>query len=198
MTVHCWGAEREPVAGGPAVARTGPGRRSPARGRTPRRSRRSRSTSRWPPASRARDLVHSHTWYANLGGHLAKLAARDPARRDGAQPRADAAVEGRAARRRLRRSRASASGRRSRPPTRSSRSRREHARATSSRCYPAIDPARVQRDPQRHRHRASTGPTAAPTCSSATASTRTGPSVVFVGRITRQKGARPPARRRAR
>ena len=34
----------------------------------------------------------------------------------------------------------------------------------------------------------STNPTSAPTCSTGTASTPTGPSVVFVGRITRQKG----------
>ena len=38
-----------------------------------RARRRSRSTSRWRPASAGAELVHSHTWYANLGGHLAKL-----------------------------------------------------------------------------------------------------------------------------
>ena len=44
------------------------------------RCRRSASTSRWPTPSGkvgadgvASDLVHSHTWYANLGGHLAGL-----------------------------------------------------------------------------------------------------------------------------
>ena len=46
-------------------------------------------------------LVHSHTWYANLAGHLSKLNYGIPARRDDAQPRAAAPVEGGAARRRL-------------------------------------------------------------------------------------------------
>ena len=48
------------------------------------------------------DVVHSHTWYANFAGHLAAAPLRPPARRDGAQPRAAAPVEGGAARRRLR------------------------------------------------------------------------------------------------
>ena len=68
--------------------------------------------------------------------------ARDPARRDGAQPRAAAAVEGRAARRRLRRLVAGASGRRSRRPTRSSPSRPSMRRDLLG-CYPAVDPERV-------------------------------------------------------
>ena len=55
-------------------------------------------------------------------------------------------------------------------------------------CYPALDPSARAGGLQRHRRRTSTRPTAAPTCSSATASTPTRPSVVFVGRITRQKG----------
>ena len=40
---------------------------------TPTRSRRCPSTSRWPERSAGAALVHSHTWYAQLGGHLAKL-----------------------------------------------------------------------------------------------------------------------------
>ena len=47
------------------------------------------------------DLVHSHTWYANMAGHLAEAAVRRPARRHRALAGAAAAVEGRAARRRL-------------------------------------------------------------------------------------------------
>ena len=31
------------------------------------------STWRWPPAAPGADLVHSHTWYANFAGHVAKL-----------------------------------------------------------------------------------------------------------------------------
>ena len=38
-----------------------------------RRSARSGSTSRWSAAAPATDVVHSHTWYANMAGHLAKL-----------------------------------------------------------------------------------------------------------------------------
>ena len=74
VTVHCWGDDR------PAGRRRAEGRRAPGLGRAragPRRtwprSRRCRSTWRWRRASRAPTLVHSHTWYANLGGHLAKL-----------------------------------------------------------------------------------------------------------------------------
>jgi alpha-maltose-1-phosphate synthase len=48
------------------------------------------------------DLVHSHTWYANMAGHLAGAAARRPARRHRPLARAAPAVEGRAAGRRLR------------------------------------------------------------------------------------------------
>ena len=48
------------------------------------------------------DVVHSHTWYASLAGHLSALLHGIPARADGALAGAAAAVEGRAARRRLR------------------------------------------------------------------------------------------------
>ena len=54
--------------------------------------------------------------------------------------------------------------------------------------YPALDPDARAGDLQRHRRRAVRARTPAPTCSSARASTRSAPSVVFVGRITRQKG----------
>ena len=47
-------------------------------------------------------LVHSHTWYAKFGGHLAKLVHDIPHVVDRALARAAAPVEGRAARRRLR------------------------------------------------------------------------------------------------
>jgi len=47
-------------------------------------------------------LVHSHTWYANLAGHLASMLYGIPARDDGAFAGAAAAVEGGAARRRVR------------------------------------------------------------------------------------------------
>jgi len=73
VTVHCWGAERAPVPGDPAVVAHRPWEALAG-------------TSSYAPALQAlsidltmaagvagADLVHSHTWYANLGGHLAKL-----------------------------------------------------------------------------------------------------------------------------
>ena len=81
VTVHCWGADRPSPDGPPVVAH--------------RAWERLAGSAPWTAAletisidlddGRAvegADLVHSHTWYANLGGHLAKLAARHPARRD--------------------------------------------------------------------------------------------------------------------
>ena len=73
VTVHCWGAERPPVTGGPAVvahrpweALAGPEQYAPAL--------QAISIDLTMAAGVAgADLVHSHTWYANLGGHLAKL-----------------------------------------------------------------------------------------------------------------------------
>ena len=70
-------------------------------GRQRRARARSASTCRWPQDCAGADLVHSHTWYAEHGRPPRQAAARHPARRDRAQPRAAAAVEGRAARRRL-------------------------------------------------------------------------------------------------
>ena len=85
------------------------------------------------------------------------------------------------------RSRASASARRSRPPTRSSRSRASSARDVLA-LLPGDRPGARERDPQRDRHRGVPARPRHRRRSSATASTRRGPSVVFVGRITRQKG----------
>ena len=73
VRVHCFDGPRdEPGVRGTRSPPTSP-RRTP-------RCRPSASTSRWPtPSGRvgadgvASDLVHSHTWYANLGGHLAGL-----------------------------------------------------------------------------------------------------------------------------
>ena len=63
---------------GPRTGATPGGRhrvRAPAdaRGRQRRRWRPSASTSPWRATSAGADLVHSHTWYANLAGHLAGL-----------------------------------------------------------------------------------------------------------------------------
>ena len=56
--------------------------------------------------------------------------------------------------------------------------------------YPAIDARARHRDRERDRHRRVPSRITAPTSSSRTGSTPTCPSVVFVGRITRQKGLR--------
>ncbi len=73
VTVHCWGEERPAVPGGPTViahrpwdALAGPEPYAAAL--------QALSTDLTMAAGSAgADLVHSHTWYANMGGHLAKL-----------------------------------------------------------------------------------------------------------------------------
>ena len=135
VDVHCFGAagaRRASAPRGPG----GVGRRQ----RRPADAR--RRPARWPRTSRARDLVHSHTWYANLAGHLGEAAARRPARRDHALARAAAAVEGRAARRRLR---LSSLGRAHRHRGRRRRHRRvsDGMRARRPRGLSRLDPARV-------------------------------------------------------
>jgi starch synthase len=72
VTVHCWGADR-PAGDGPPVT-------------AHRAWERLAGSAPWTTALETvsidlemaaavagADLVHSHTWYANLGGHLAKL-----------------------------------------------------------------------------------------------------------------------------
>jgi alpha-maltose-1-phosphate synthase len=72
VTVHCWGADR-PAGDGPPVT-------------AHRAWERLAGSAPWAAALQAisidlemaaavegTELVHSHTWYANLGGHLAKL-----------------------------------------------------------------------------------------------------------------------------
>ena len=187
-TVHCWGDEREPRRGRPR----GPG--LPALGRARRRRRRTLAALEavsidlaMAPRRRGRGARAQPHLVRQLRRPSGQAAVRHPARRDGAQPGAAAAVEGGAARRRLRalqllRADGARGGRRDHRRLGASR------RATSLACYPAIDPGAHQRHPQRHRRRASTGPTRAPTCSLRYGIDPERPSVVFVGRITRQKG----------
>ena len=115
-------------------------------------------------------------------------AVRHPARHDRPQPRAAAPLEGRAARRRLRESPRGASGPRSRPPTRCRRLARACARTSSAATRPSTPTACTW---------STTAST--PTSTGPTRHRRPGaprrrparPSVLFVGRITRQKGVRP-------
>ncbi len=72
VTVHCWGAER-PAAAVPAVAAYRPW--EALDGERPYAAALQAFSIDLAMAAGAEgsDLVHSHTWYANLGGHLAKL-----------------------------------------------------------------------------------------------------------------------------
>ena len=72
LEVHCWGAPRDApgvVAHAPWEALAGEGPEAPHLA-----ALRAVSIDLTMAAGVARaDVVHSHTWYANLGGHLAKL-----------------------------------------------------------------------------------------------------------------------------
>ncbi len=94
-TSHCFGAPA-PSRACTALRACRPGSPAP----TPR-CRPSASTSRSAAALAGVDVVHSHTWYANIAGLLAALLHGVPHVRHRALARAAAAVEGRAARRRL-------------------------------------------------------------------------------------------------
>ena len=73
VTVHCWGDERPAVAGGPTIVAHRPW--EALAGPEPSAAALQALSIDLTMAAGAAgaDLVHSHTWYANLGGHLAKL-----------------------------------------------------------------------------------------------------------------------------
>ncbi len=73
VTVHCWGEERPSVPGGPAVVAHRPW--AALAGTTPYAAALQAFSIDLTMAAgvAGAELVHSHTWYANLGGHLAKL-----------------------------------------------------------------------------------------------------------------------------
>jgi starch synthase len=73
LTVHCWGAEREPVAGGPAVRAYRPWETLAGSGAHAAALEAVSIDLAMAAGVEGAALVHSHTWYANLGGHLAKL-----------------------------------------------------------------------------------------------------------------------------
>ena len=186
VTVHAWGADRP--RRGPASrrsSRTGPGTRSRGPSRTRRRCGRSRSTWRWPPASRARTSctatpgtrTSAATWRASCTAipHVATVHSLEPMR----PWKAEQLGGGYAALGFCRADRARGRGRDHR------RLGRDARRPPA--LYPAIDPARVSVihngiDTDEYRPDPATA-----------ALERHGidparPSVVFVGRITRQKG----------
>ena len=73
VTVHCWGDERPSVPGGPTVVAYRPW--DALAGPEPYAAALQALSIDLTMAAgvAGADLVHSHTWYANLGGHLAKL-----------------------------------------------------------------------------------------------------------------------------
>ena len=73
VTVHCWGADRAPAAGGPGVVAYRPW--GELAGPEPYAAALQALSIDLAMAEgvAGADIVHSHTWYANLGGHLAKL-----------------------------------------------------------------------------------------------------------------------------
>src|SRR4051812_13443046 len=72
VTVHCWGDDRPAGAQPPLVA---PPARDELSGPQPGLAALQAMSIDLRMAARTAgvDLVHSHTWYANLGGHLASL-----------------------------------------------------------------------------------------------------------------------------
>ena len=72
VTVHCWGAERPPGDGPPVVGHR-PWERLAGGAPWAAVLETMSIDLEMAAAVAGADLVHSHTWYANLGGHLAKL-----------------------------------------------------------------------------------------------------------------------------
>ena len=131
------------------------------------------------------DVVHCHTWYTHMAGFLAKQAVGRAAGADDPFARTAPALEGRAARQRLSTCRLDRADRPSRTPTPSSPSRRR--RATTCSGTFAVDPERVHVihngiDLDEYRRDRRDG------CARAHGVDPDRPYVLFVGRITRQKG----------
>jgi starch synthase len=185
LTVHCWGEQRAPEPGGPAIRSYRPWE-ALAGGGGPAAALEAVSVDlAMANGVEGAALVHSHTWYANLAGHLAKLLygiphvatvhSLEPMRPWKAEQLAGGyAVSSFCERTALEAADAIIAV------------SREQARDVLA-CYPAVDPARVSViyngiDSERYRPDAGTD-----------VLSRHGidpgrPSVVFVGRITRQKG----------
>ena len=185
LTVHCWGDEREQPAGGPAVRAYRSWERLASGGAHAAALEAVSIDLAMAAGVEGAGLVHSHTWYANLGGHLAKLLygiphvatvhSLEPMRPWKAEQLAGGyAVSSFCERTALEAADAVIAV------------SREQARDLLA-CYPAIDPGRVRViyngiDSEQYRP----DPAADVLISHGIDPER--PSVVFVGRITRQKG----------
>jgi alpha-maltose-1-phosphate synthase len=73
VTVHCWGADREAAGTGPDVVAYRPWAELAGRSAHAAALEAVSVDLAMAAGVERADLVHSHTWYANLGGHLAKL-----------------------------------------------------------------------------------------------------------------------------
>ncbi len=185
LTVHCWGDEREQPAGGPAVRAYRSWERLAGGGAHAAALEAVSIDLAMAAGVEGAGLVHSHTWYANLGGHLAKLLygiphvatvhSLEPMRPWKAEQLAGGyAVSSFCERTALEAADAVIAV------------SREQARDLLA-CYPAIDPGRVRViyngiDSEQYR------PDPATDVLISHGIDPERPSVVFVGRITRQKG----------
>jgi starch synthase len=185
LTVHCWGDERGQPAGGPAVRAYRSWERLASGGAHAAALEAVSIDLAMAAGVEGAGLVHSHTWYANLGGHLAKLLygiphvatvhSLEPMRPWKAEQLAGGyAVSSFCERTALEAADAVIAV------------SREQARDLLA-CYPAIDPGRVRViyngiDSEQYRP----DPAADVLIRHGIDPER--PSVVFVGRITRQKG----------
>jgi starch synthase len=185
VTVHCWGAERPEVPGGPVVVAHRPW--DELVGSEPYAAALQALSIDLTMAAGATgaDLVHSHTWYANLGGHLAKLVDGFPH---------VATVHSLEPMRPWKREQLGGGYAISSFAERTALEAADAIIAVSAAhlaevltCYPAIDPARTQViyngiDAEEYRPDSGTDVLERLGIDAAR------PSVVFVGRITRQKG----------
>jgi alpha-maltose-1-phosphate synthase len=185
LTVHCWGDEREQPPGGPAVRAYRSWDRLAGGGAHAAALEAVSIDLAMAAGVEGVALVHSHTWYANLAGHLAKLLygiphvatvhSLEPMRPWKAEQLAGGyAVSSFCERTGLEAADAVIAV------------SREQSRDLLA-CYPAIDPGRVRViyngiDSEQYR------PVAATDVLLRHGIDPDRPSVVFVGRITRQKG----------
>jgi starch synthase len=185
VTVHCWGAEREDARDGPTVVAHRPW--ADLAGSSPYAAALQAVSIDLAMAAgvEAAELVHSHTWYANLGGHLAKLVHEVPhvATVHSLEPmrpwKAEQLGGGYALSSFCERTGLEAADA-------IIAVSHQHSRDILS-CYPAIDPARVTVigngiDTDEYR------PDPGTDVLEHYQVDRSRPSVLFVGRITRQKG----------
>jgi starch synthase len=185
LTVHCWGGERPAEAGGPAVRAYRPWGALVGEGAHAAALEAVSIDLTMAAGVEGAALVHSHTWYANLAGHLAKLLygiphvatvhSLEPMRPWKAEQLAGGyAVSSFCERTALEAADAIITV------------SQEQSRDVLA-CYPAVDPGRVSViyngiDTERYRPDAGSDVLARYGIDPAR------PSVVFVGRITRQKG----------